>query len=126
MDPSSCQKCCVATENGDYMDTSAEGQCLHDLKCLNCISNAIEDYHHPADARRCPIRLQKYGTARENERRAMKADNPWLKVKHKKAKPKMTNTQQKATTNPRSTNRFTALAPPNPQHLAPAPVPMST
>ena len=112
---SSCQKCQMALENGDSMDTSAEGHCPHNLSCTNCISNNIEDHHHPADARRCPSRLSKYGTARENERRAAKADNPWLKVKNKKTKPKPQTSLPKPTTNPHPQNRFSTLASQNTQ-----------
>ena len=70
-DPFKCQRCTIANENGDFMDTADEGRCPHDLRCLNCLGKNNE-HNHPADARHCPARLEKYGTARENERRAQK------------------------------------------------------
>ena len=66
------------------MDTAAEGRCPHELKCINCITDYEKDHEHPADSRRCPARLEKYGTARDNERRASKSENPWAKVKPRK------------------------------------------
>ena len=126
-DPANCQKCNTAKEYGDSMDTTAEGHCPHDLRCANCISNNHADNSHPADARRCPVRLAKYGTARDNERRAQKSSNPWIKVKPKKPKTKNPNLNDlpKPNTNPPSTNRFDAIAGPITQVLevhAPTPI----
>ena len=66
--PNDCPKCRLFAEMGDSMDTSNEGQCPHDMRCLNCLGNKDKEHNHPADARRCLSRLEKYGTARENER----------------------------------------------------------
>ena len=110
-DPTSCQRCTIANENGDFMDTADEGRCPHDLRCLNCLGKNNE-HNHPADARRCPARIERYGTARDNERRAQKASNPWSSVK-----PKKPNTKAPTSTLPPnpapalpSPNRFDALA----------------
>ena len=108
-DPNNCQKCLVAREYGDSMDTTAEGHCPHDLRCANCIANNNADQNHPADARRCPIRLEKYGTARENERRTQKSNNPWIRVKPKKNKTKTTNETHSTTPNTPLQNRFQPL-----------------
>ena len=80
-EPSNCQRCLLALEMGDTMDTSAEGFCPHEIRCINCLGNSNVDHDHPADARRCPARLEKYGTARDNERRNANAGNPWMKAK---------------------------------------------
>ena len=45
--PANCQKCCIAQEYGDTMDMTAEEQCPHELKCLNCLANNIDDHNHP-------------------------------------------------------------------------------
>ena len=111
-DPADCQKCLLAQELGDTMDTSAEGFCPHDLRCANCLGNGNVEHNHPADARRCPARLEKYGTARDNERRAAKSDNPWSKTKPPK-KPRNKNTPEGPLprhNNNMGTNRFTPLA----------------
>ena len=113
MDPTECQKCTITNEYGDTMDTTAEGHCPHDLRCINCIANNNTDNNHPADARRCPLRLEKYGTARENERRSPKSTNPWTKPKPKKTKTKTTNDRPGISTNPPSQNRFDPLNVPN-------------
>jgi hypothetical protein len=88
LDPTDCQKCVLAREMGDSMDTTAEGHCPHDVRCGNCLGRPDIDHNHPADARRCPARIDLYGTARENERRAARSDNPWIKAKPNKQKPK--------------------------------------
>ena len=111
-DPTNCNRCILANELGDTMDTSAEGLCPHDIRCVNCLGKENVEHDHPADARRCPTRLERYGTARENEKRAAKSDNPWLKAKpnNKKHKPKSTlgDPPSKPTTNS-SANRFNPL-----------------
>jgi hypothetical protein len=113
-DPNNCQRCTTAREYGDTMETTTGGHCPHDVRCANCISNNLENTNHPADARRCPVRLEKYGTARENERRAQKSDNPWIKAKTKKPKPQGPSEQPRPTTgaNP-SQNRFNPISSPN-------------
>ena len=88
--PNNCPKCRLFAEMGDSMDTSNEGQCPHDVRCLNCLGNKDKEHNNPADACRCPSRLEKYGTARENERQTRKSDNKWTKVKSRKTKPKTT------------------------------------
>jgi hypothetical protein len=94
------------------MDTSAEGLCPHDVRCVNCLGKENSDHTHPSDARRCPTRLAKYGTARENEKRAAKSENPWIRAKPgKRNKPKPTNeeTQARYHTN-NATNRYDPIA----------------
>ena len=86
-EPGSCDKCKLAQELGD-MDTSADGQCSHQFKCTNCVIDYEKDHEHPADSRRCPTRIEKYGSARDNNRRTTKNGNPWTKVKPKKTGPK--------------------------------------
>jgi len=55
-----------------------KNNCTHYLHCANCsTATHIIEKDHAADARRCPTRLEKYGTARSNERKALKTDNPW-------------------------------------------------
>jgi hypothetical protein len=104
------------------MDTTDEGHCPHDIRCTNCIANNQADNRHPANSRRCPARLEKYGTARENEKWAQRFSNPWIKTKPKKSKPKSTNEQRGPTTNPSSQNRFGPLNDPNAQIHAPTPI----
>ena len=114
--PSACHKCSIALEAGDSMDTANEGQCPHEISCINCLGRSNTDLNHPADARRCPVRLEKYGTVRENERRAQKADDPWIKSKSKKPKPrsKPQPPVTPASANiPPSSNSFDVLAPPS-------------
>ena len=121
--PAECHKCSIALESGDSMDTTNEGQCPHDIRCVNCLGKSSADLNHPADARRCPTRLEKYGTARENERRAQKSDNPWIRTKPKKQKAKSPPAASSLThTPPLPSNRFEIIAPPHtaPIHLSEA------
>jgi hypothetical protein len=122
-DPTKCNKCVIANEMGDTMDTSAEGLCPHDVRCVNCLGKENVAHDHPADARRCPSRLDRYGTARENEKRAVKSDNPWLKAKNgKKPKPKSTREGPPSMSIPTtSTNRFNPLDTSNTQRTTPEP-----
>ena len=121
--PSNCHRCSRAQEMGDSMDTTAEGHCPHDVRCLNCLGNSNGEQNHLADARRCPARLAKYGTARENERRAQKSSNPWLSAKPKKPKHKANavSPPTASQTNISSTNRFDILSTP----AASAPIQLS-
>ena len=90
------------------MDPNTINICHHDTRCPNCLSNTNVEHNHPADARRCPARLQKYGTARENKCRAMQSDNPWFKAKPKKPKTKPpTTTHNKPANDP--SNRYEPL-----------------
>jgi hypothetical protein len=114
-DPSDCAQCITAQNNGDQMDTTADGRCIHEFRCLNCLGDSNKDHSHPADARRCPSRLEKYGTARENERRAQKSENPWVRAKPKKSKPK-TATLPKPTFAVSNNNKFDPIAPTSSQH----------
>ena len=126
--PRSCPKCISSAEAGDSMATDDPNFCPHDIRCINCLGNPNVEHDHPADARRCPARLLKYGTAREDKRRAAHSNNPWIKVKAKKAKPK-TLTDQNPQNPPRSTpNRYGILNPPpsaNPMSTTPNPHPSS-
>ncbi|KAF5310989.1 hypothetical protein D9619_007716 [Psilocybe cf. subviscida] len=62
-------------------------ECTHRLKCANCALEGRDDHHHKADNRRCPARIEKWGTARANEKKAIKNNEPWTVVKSK-AKPR--------------------------------------
>ena len=108
-DPQNCHKCITAQEMGDTMDTTADGLCPHDVRCINCIGSNTKDHNHAADARRCPARLEKYGTARENEKRTAKSDNPWSRPKTPKNKNPKSRPANPDTSKTNSTNRFTAL-----------------
>ena len=108
-DPQKCHKCITAQEMGDTMDTTADGLCPQDVRCINCIGNNTKDHNHAADARRCPARLEKYGTARENEKRTAKLDNPWSRPKTPKNKNPKSRPANPDTSKTNSTNRFTAL-----------------
>ena len=123
--PSKCHRCSQAQELGDSMDTTTEGHCPHDIRCINCLGNSSVEQNHPADARRCPARLEMYGTARENERRSQKTNNPWTTAKPKKPKQKANTVSPPTTsqTNTSSANRFDILgtpAPTAPIHLSEA------
>jgi len=78
-----CRKCKVLEESeGMVLDKTL---CTHYLLCTNCsIISHITEKDHTADARRCPVRLEKYGTAWSNEWKALKTDNPWKVVNAKK------------------------------------------
>lgn len=54
------------------------------IPCINCsTTDHVTEKDHAADARRCPVRLEKYGSARSNERKAgLKTDNPWKVREH--------------------------------------------
>ena len=108
-DPLKCHKCITAQEMGDTMDTTADGLCPHDIRCINCIGKNNADHNHTADARRCPARLEKYGTARENEKRTTKSDNPWAKAKTPKNKIPKTRPVNPSTSETNTNNRYTAL-----------------
>lgn len=110
-DPANCQRCIVAQENGDHMDTSSDASCPHELSCANCCGDANRDHYHPADSRRCPARLERYGTARDNEKHAIKSDNPWSKTKTKSSTRKKKATLTTDKPNPvTSGNRYDPLA----------------
>ena len=125
--PATCNKCILARELGD-MDTTSEGQCPHQFKCTNCVVDFEKDHEHPADSRRCPTRLEKYGSARDNDRRASRGDNPWVKAKPKKSGPKKKNNPPPPQPTPGqipSQNRYETLqdhanssTPQLPEHIA--------
>jgi hypothetical protein len=99
--PTDCTKCTTASLNGDDTMLVENGSCPHNVRCANCVGKPNTEHDHPADARRCPARLAKYGTARENERRAIKNSNPWAKAppqpKVTPTKPSQTKRQPKVT-----------------------------
>lgn len=80
-----CITCINMATNGDTPMTDGIS-CLHNLKCANCTSAGHENVSHAADSRRCPSRLEKYGTARSNERRPQTSTptNPWKTAKPRK------------------------------------------
>jgi len=85
-----CHICTKLVENGDMaMNEDGEvGGCEHLLKCVNCKTTGADpgSLNHAADSRRCPVRIGKYGTARNYERLAQRTENPW-KVVIPKTKP---------------------------------------
>ena len=111
--PAGCQRCSLAQENGNHMDTTAEGACPHKLKCANCCIDPKKDHDHPANSRRCPARLERYDTVRNNERHKIQTDSPWIKAKTKKAAPKKkkptTSTTPNLPTPIQTGNRYEAL-----------------
>jgi hypothetical protein len=109
--PRNCPKCTSSTEAGDSMATDDPDFCPHDIRCINCLGNPNVEHDHPADARRCPARLLKYGTAREDERRAAHSNNPWIKVKTKKPKPRATTDRNPQNPSHTTPNRYGLLNP---------------
>jgi len=114
-----CSKC-EALKQSDGMEIDRNA-CTHNLHCTNCsTATQVTDKNHTADTRRCPIRLEKYGTAWTNKRKALKSDNPWKTVSTKKPqKPKTTNPTATTTQNPppeqiASQNQFSIFEDPNP------------
>ena len=106
-----CHICTKLVENGDMaMNEDDEvGGCEHLLKCVNCKTTGVDpgSLNHAADSRRCPVRLGKYGTARNYERLAQRTENPWkvviLKTKTAtatKTKPLKSKGKQKETETP--------------------------
>jgi hypothetical protein len=80
-----CQSC--SPVNADGMNMSHIPPCTHHLACSNCEKAGLAtDVQHPADSRRCPARLQKYGSVRIVERKAMKSPNPWKSIPQKTRK----------------------------------------
>ncbi|KAF5319460.1 hypothetical protein D9619_008775 [Psilocybe cf. subviscida] len=77
-----CDKCREQAEMvGDtIMD---DEDCVHRLKCANCTIQGWDNLHHAADNRRCRARIEKWGTARANEKKAIKNNEPWTIVKAK-------------------------------------------
>ena len=94
-----CTRCDAMDMSGD--NNMRDGtSCLHNLRCTNCITGGIEDNNHVANSRRCPTRLEKYRSARDNERRAQKTGNPWKVITRK---PKRSKTAKKALEAPPAT-----------------------
>ena len=78
-----CRKC-KALEESDGMLVD-KTMCTHYLHCTNCSTvSYITEKDHTADARRCPVRLEKYGTAQSNEQKALRSDNPWKVISVRK------------------------------------------
>lgn len=106
--PNLCDPCKNYQDaNGDRMQE--DFVCTHNLRCSNCINANREDTNHAADSRRCPTRLEKYGTVRLNERRTQQANNPWTKVPSRK--PRKPKTLTNPTQNTNTSNRFQLLTP---------------
>lgn len=102
---------CHTSPGDESMDTSTDNPCTHRLRCANCITDSGKEHNHPADSRRCPARLERYGTARANERRASKTENPWTTIKAKKVRKKTedTNKNPSSTGITNSANKFEIL-----------------
>lgn len=69
-------------------DTRDPEVCPHEYRCVNCAMNDRPDLEHTADCRRCPERLERWGTARSYEKKAQKADHPWQVAKPKTGRKK--------------------------------------
>ena len=95
---------CRALRESEGMDTDSPLPCTHGLRCLHCKD---EPNNHPSDARRCPERIRRYGTARSNERPT--ATRPetgeWQTVTRGRRAP----TKQTTRHTPSTHNRFAAL-----------------
>ena len=78
-----CRKCeALGESKGMVVDTA---HCIHNLHCANCSTiSHITEKDHTADARRCPVCLEKYGTAWSNKWKALKSDNPWKVISARK------------------------------------------
>ncbi|PPQ73555.1 hypothetical protein CVT24_007443 [Panaeolus cyanescens] len=88
-EPRPCARCeDQMTTNGDSIINE---DCMHRNKCSNCALSGIEEWHHPADYRRCPARLRKWGSARTTEKKALEEDQPWQVVVRKKKTTKPRN-----------------------------------
>jgi hypothetical protein len=64
-----CEECKAGGEDDMDVENARDRCCTHNLHCFHCRDP------HPADARRCPERLRKYGTARANEHTAPTGSN---------------------------------------------------
>ncbi|KAF5313929.1 hypothetical protein D9619_013084 [Psilocybe cf. subviscida] len=93
-----CDQCRKQAESaGDTV--MEEEECHHQLKCAICALEQRDNIHHAADNRRCPARIEKWGTARANEKKAVKNNEPWKIVKPKtKARDKKQDTEHVYTT----------------------------
>ncbi|KAJ7263808.1 hypothetical protein C8J57DRAFT_1183273 [Mycena rebaudengoi] len=104
-----CTQCKAEREAEGVMDV--DGQvCTHNLKCTNC--KGKEDNRHASDSRRCPERLLRYGTARENEKPQQTQgvrtqDNGWQDAPVRR--PRNDTTAQAPPANPNS-NRFNVFS----------------
>lgn len=95
--------------------------CAHNLKCINCHEAERTDNDHACDSRRCPVRLDKYGTAREREREQRPRTQPKTvtngSAKRTSRKKKAASTAPTAPAPVTSPNRFGALAEPSVDNL---------
>ncbi|KAG7094659.1 hypothetical protein E1B28_005482 [Marasmius oreades] len=85
-----CTKCLAIRESEGDMETELL-VCDHNLRCTNCLDAGKEDTNHAANSRRCPIRLDAFGTARTNEKAAIRKGTPYQVVGPKKSRKKKTN-----------------------------------
>ncbi|KAG7088082.1 hypothetical protein E1B28_012113 [Marasmius oreades] len=109
-----CTKCRAHRESEGYMDTE-QLYCDHDLRCTNCVAAGKEDTDHATNSRRCPIRLEAFGTARTNEKAAIKRGTLYQVATQKRSRKPRTKTNKPntakaaSTINVSGTNRFAAL-----------------
>ena len=102
-DTTPCNTCPTIDPND--MNTTHD-TCTHHLNCSNCIRAGLtHDIEHPADSRRCPTRLHKYGSTRIVEKKAMKSANPWKTTPQRtKRTPKQTLKAGKLASRPTPTD----------------------
>lgn len=112
--------CAACLPTGD-MDVD-RAPCAHDLNCINCENDGRKDNNHACDSRRCPARLEIYGTARDRERQKQPKNTtapgaaPKRTIRKKPAKTTNTGSAQPGNT-VSSQNRFAALREPSIDNL---------
>ncbi|KAG7093233.1 hypothetical protein E1B28_006919 [Marasmius oreades] len=105
---STCSNCQAVAMAEGYEDDMM-GTCDHHLRCGNCYqAGNTENLTHAANSRDCPIQKQLYGTARNNEKSAIKKGTPYQITNKKTCKPKKKNDVVATVT---ISNRFSLLNP---------------
>jgi hypothetical protein len=63
-------------------EMATEEELRENWKCTNCATMGADAkaWNHPADSRRCPARIAKYGTSRNYEKIAERTADPWKVV----------------------------------------------
>jgi hypothetical protein len=86
-----CKQCEAVREGeGDVFMDGYSNSCDHNLRCAHCKDKA--DNKHPSDSRRCPERIARYGSARNNDKTTKsqhqrdELDDGWTTVMRKRGK----------------------------------------
>ena len=100
-----CKQCeTYRTAETGSMDVDNDSQpCEHSLRCRYCRYEKDVPSNHPSDCRRCPERIKRYGTVRDQ------SNGEWNTVKPKKKKTS-SNTTTPTKTPSQPTNRFSTLS----------------